>query len=148
MPLGARGGGLVGDIVQNVHQNQKTEQCGKQDYNQYSQNAFNTLAFSALANGGGLSVPVGHSRTNSGASTLVQTEKPSMRSSEDYVSDQGKMQGGFIASNGYGSLDDIMTGIMKRVPSFSLCIYVCKKFGSPSFFSLFMSAKNLSPIFE
>lgn len=116
VPLEAHGsGGLVGDIVLNVNQslpnqNPKSWSYSKQDYNQYSQNAFSTLASTALASsGGGLSVSMSHTRSHG----IVQTERPNMRSSEDYLVDQTKLQGGFIASNGYGSLDDLI--MMKKV---------------------------------
>ncbi|KAI3513855.1 hypothetical protein L1887_12061 [Cichorium endivia] len=123
VPLEPNGGGLVGDIFRNVNQSlsnqnqnhsQKSGLYNKQDYTQYSQNAFSTLASSALAGGGGLGGPLSHSRSNGGGPPLIQTEKVSMRSSEDSLFDQTKLQGGFVASNGYGSLDDLMTGMMKR----------------------------------
>ncbi|KAI3801740.1 hypothetical protein L1987_29854 [Smallanthus sonchifolius] len=104
VPVEAHGGGLVGHIVQNVNQslsNQKGGPCSKQDYSQYSQNAFTTLASSALADYGGSSGPVSHSRPNGVGSTLVQTEHT-------------KLQSGFVSSNGYGSLDDIIPGMLKR----------------------------------
>ncbi|KAD3067975.1 hypothetical protein E3N88_35855 [Mikania micrantha] len=104
VPVEALGGGLVGDIVQNVNRslcNQKGGPCGKQGYSPYSQNGFSTLATSTLANYGGLTNPVSHSRPNGGGSTLVQTE-------------QTKHQSGFVSSNGYGSLDDIIPGMKKR----------------------------------
>lgn len=124
-PSGGGGGGLVGDIIRNANQSlsnqnqnhiQKSGQFGKQDYTQYSHNAFSTLASSALASGGGggLGGLVSHSRSNGGGSTLTQTEKLSMRSNEDFPFEQTKLQGGFVASNGFGSLDDLMTGMMKR----------------------------------
>ncbi|KAL8206303.1 hypothetical protein R6Q57_009854 [Mikania cordata] len=100
VPVEALGGGLVGDIVQNVN-NHKGGPCGKQGYSPYSQNGFSTLATSTIANYGGLTNPVSHSRPNGGGSTLVQTE-------------QTKHQSGFVSSNGYGSLDDIISGMKKR----------------------------------
>lgn len=114
LPLEAHGDGLVGDIVRNVNQpisnqNHTSGLHSKQDYSQYSQNAFSTLASSALVSGGGLSGPVSHGRLNGGASTKL-------RYSDDYLVDQtNKLQGGFVGGNGYGSLDDIMTGMLKRV---------------------------------
>ncbi|XP_024961251.1 two-component response regulator ARR12-like isoform X1 [Cynara cardunculus var. scolymus] len=136
IPLEAHGGGLVDEIVQNVNNqslsNQKNGQYSKQDYSQYSQNAFSTLASLALASGGGggLSGPLSHGGLNGGTSALFKTEMPSlemkMRSSED----------GLVVNNGYGSLDGLMTGMMKRVRSFPLCIYVCvKNLESHSIFS-------------
>lgn len=133
------GGGLVGDIIRNANQSLSNQNQNhiqksglysgsKQDYIQYSHNAFSTLASSALATGGGgggggLGGLVSHSRSNGGGgggSTLTQTEKLSMGSNEDFPFDQTKLQGGFVANNGYGSLDDLMTGMMKRVQSFLL----------------------------
>lgn len=123
------GGGLVGDIIRNANQSLSNQNQNhiqksglysgsKQDYIQYSHNAFSTLASSALATGGGgLGGLVSHSRSNGGGgggSTLTQTEKLSMGSNEDFPFDQTKLQGGFVANNGYGSLDDLMTGMMKR----------------------------------
>ncbi|GJY09079.1 CheY-like superfamily protein [Tanacetum coccineum] len=113
LPLEAHGDGLVGDIVRNVNQpipnqNHANGPRSKQDYSQFSQNAFTTLVSSALASGGGLSGPVSHGRLNGGASTKL-------RYSDDYLVDQtNKLQGDFVGGNGYGSLDDIMTGMMKR----------------------------------
>ncbi|KAK1420948.1 hypothetical protein QVD17_22932 [Tagetes erecta] len=106
VPIEAHSDGLVGDIVQNVNQSLSNQKgaggpCSKQDYSQYSQNAFTTLAASALGGYGGLSGPVSHRRPNGGGSTLVQTE-------------QTKLQSGFVSSNGYGSLDDIVPGFFKR----------------------------------
>ncbi|KAI3771828.1 hypothetical protein L6452_02997 [Arctium lappa] len=113
VPLEAHGGGLVGEIMQNVNNqslsNQKNGQYSKQDYSQYSQNAFSTLASLALASGGGgLSGPLSHGGLNGGTSALFKTEMPGletkMRSGED----------GFVVNNIYGSLDDLMTGMTKR----------------------------------
>ncbi|XP_076922268.1 two-component response regulator ORR22-like [Bidens hawaiensis] len=103
-PIEPYGGALVGDIVQNVNQSLSSQKGGplsKQDYNQYSQTALTTLAGSALTSYGGLSGPVSHIRSNGGGSTLVQTE-------------QTKLQNGFVSSNGYGSLDDIIPGMVKQ----------------------------------
>ncbi|KAJ9548387.1 hypothetical protein OSB04_020930, partial [Centaurea solstitialis] len=112
VPLEAHGGGFVGEIVQNVNNqslsNQKNRQYGKQDYSQYSQNAFSTLASLALANGGGLGGPLSHGALNGGTSALFKTDTLSletkMHSSED----------GVVVNNGYGLLDELMTGMTKR----------------------------------
>nr|XP_043621705.1 two-component response regulator ARR12-like [Erigeron canadensis] len=121
VPLEANGGGgFVGDIVLNVNQSlpnqyQKSRDCGNLDYSQYSHDAFSSSPALGLAGvGGGLSGLMNHSRSDSGTSTLVQIQRPSMQSNEDYLVDQTKLQSGFFASNGYGSLDDIMTRMMKK----------------------------------
>ncbi|CAH1432762.1 unnamed protein product [Lactuca virosa] len=128
-PSGGGGGGLVGDIIRNANQSLSNQNQNhiqkigiysgsKQDYIQYSHNAFSTLASSAGGGGGLGGGLVSHGRSNGGGggggSTLTQTEKLSMRSNEDFPFDQTKLQGGFVANNGYGSLDDLMTGMMKR----------------------------------
>ncbi|KAJ9548489.1 hypothetical protein OSB04_021032 [Centaurea solstitialis] len=108
----AHGGGFVGEIVQNVNNqslsNQKNRQYGKQDYSQYSQNAFSTLASLALANGGGLGGPLSHGALNGGTSALFKSDTLSletkMHSNED----------GVVVNNGYGLLDELMTGMTKR----------------------------------
>ncbi|GKE34540.1 hypothetical protein Tco_1453862, partial [Tanacetum coccineum] len=38
-----------------------------------------------------------------------------MGQGEGCLLDQKKLPGGYVASNGYGSLDDLMNGMMKRV---------------------------------
>ncbi|XP_071697935.1 two-component response regulator ARR12-like isoform X2 [Rutidosis leptorrhynchoides] len=91
--------GLVGDIVSNVNQplsnhNSVGHIHSKQDYSQFLHNAFSTLPFATLANGG---------------SGLSGSNK---RSSENYLEDHMKLQGGFASSKGYGSLDDLI--MMKK----------------------------------
>ncbi|KAI7757400.1 hypothetical protein M8C21_007152 [Ambrosia artemisiifolia] len=103
-PIEPHGGGLVGDIVQNVNRslpNQKGGSRSKQDYSQYSQNALPTQATSALASYDSLSGPVSHSRPNGSRSIPFQTE-------------QIKLQSGFVSNKSYGSLDDIIPGMMKQ----------------------------------
>ncbi|MFS7935297.1 putative response regulator and transcription factor RR-B-type family [Helianthus anomalus] len=89
VPIEAHGGGLVGDVVQNVNRSLPNQKGPP------------TLATSALAGYGSLSGPVSHCRPNGSGSTLVQT-------------DHTKLQSGFVSSNGYGSLDDIIPGMMKQ----------------------------------
>lgn len=123
-------GGLVGDVAHNMNQslNQK-----RGPYTQYSSNAFSTLASLVPANGGVGQTKDQNSvvysrgtdalsfgRSNGGASMLVQhsdneksTMESKLRSNGDYLLEQTKLQGGFVA-NGYDSLDDLMHAMMKR----------------------------------
>ncbi|KVH93713.1 CheY-like superfamily [Cynara cardunculus var. scolymus] len=116
-------------------QGQRHGQYGKPSYSPYSNNAFSTLAAAAAApppNGGGLGGPVSqandqicgvYNRSNGNGATAMQrssreTERSStelkMGSGEEYLLEQTKLPSGFVANNGYDSLDDLMNGMMKR----------------------------------
>ncbi|PWA66027.1 response regulator 12 [Artemisia annua] len=116
-------------------QSQRHGQYGKQMYSQYSGNAFSTLAAAAPpSNVVGLGGPVSQSndqicgvynRPNGNNSLHMQRNREAGRSStelkmgqmgqgEGYLLDQNKLPTGYVASNGYGSLDDLMNGMMKR----------------------------------
>uniref|UniRef100_A0A5B6YVB1 Putative two-component response regulator ARR12 n=1 Tax=Davidia involucrata TaxID=16924 RepID=A0A5B6YVB1_DAVIN len=129
--------GFVGDIVQQMNQ-VPSQMWGehKQDYNQNSNHIFSTLNSLVPANSfvGPLSQSFGQNdgvcnrrmdvslvgQSNNGASTLLQhseVEKSTMdsklRSNEDYLLEQTKLQGGFVP-NSYDSLDDLMNAMNKR----------------------------------
>lgn len=101
---------------QSRNQSQRIRQYGKQSYGQYSSNAFNTLAAAPPqpppSNGGGLGGPVSqtndlicgvYNRSNSNGALPMQRNRDI------------KLPNGFVANNGYDSLDDLMNGMMKRV---------------------------------
>ncbi|KAI3714986.1 hypothetical protein L6452_21949 [Arctium lappa] len=115
-------------------QGQRHGQYGKPSYSPYSSNAFSTLAAAAAAppvNGGGLGGAVSqandgicgvYNRSNGNGATAMQRSRETERSStelkmgsgEEYLLEQTKLPSGFVANNGYDSLDDLMNGMMKR----------------------------------
>ncbi|GJU26150.1 response regulator 12 [Tanacetum coccineum] len=122
--------------IEGQGQSQRHGQYGKQMYSQYSDNAFSTLAAAAPpSNVVGLGGPVSQSndqicgvynRPNGNNALHMQQNRETGRSStelkmgqmgqgEGYSLDQNKLPSGYVASNGYGSLDDLMNGMMKRV---------------------------------
>ncbi|GJW97681.1 hypothetical protein Tco_0179489, partial [Tanacetum coccineum] len=122
--------------IEGQGQSQRHGQYGKQMYSQYSDNAFSTLAAAAPpSNVVGLGGPVSQSndqicgvynRPNGNNALHMQRNRETGRSTtelkmgqmgqgEGYSLDQNKLPSGYVASNGYGSLDDLMNGMMKRV---------------------------------
>ncbi|XP_076937244.1 two-component response regulator ARR12-like [Bidens hawaiensis] len=101
---------------QSQTQSQRVAQYGKQSYGQYTSNGFSTLAAAAPpANSGGLGGPVSQSNdlicgayNKSNGNGTVANTKLKMGSGENYL------PSGFVANNGYDSLDDLMNGMMKR----------------------------------
>lgn len=121
--------------IEGQGQSQRHGQYGKQMYSQYSGNAFSTLAAATSpSNVVGLGGPVSqsndqicgvYSRPNGNNALHMQRNREAGRSStelkmgqmgqgEGYLLDQNKLPSGYVASNGYGSLDDLMNGMMKR----------------------------------
>ncbi|GJY11145.1 response regulator 12 [Tanacetum coccineum] len=112
--------------IEGQGQSQRHERYGKPMYSQYSDNAFSTLAAAAPpSNVAGLDGPVSQSndqicgvynRPNGNNALHMQRNRETGRSStelkmgqgEGCLLDQNKLQGGFVASNGYGPLDDLM----------------------------------------
>ncbi|KAK9060682.1 hypothetical protein SSX86_021388 [Deinandra increscens subsp. villosa] len=107
-------------------QSQRHPQHGKQSYSQYSSNAFSTLPAAALPpNGIGLGGPVSQSndqicgiynRSNGNGTLPMQMNKEPHRSTTKLKMGSGDnyLPSGFVANNGYDSLDDLMNGMMKR----------------------------------
>nr|XP_043624649.1 two-component response regulator ARR12-like [Erigeron canadensis] len=113
-------------------QSQRHARYGTQSYGQYSSNAFSTLAAtSPTPNGISVSGPVSQSTdqlsgvyntSNGNGTLLMQRNKGTHRSStelkmgsgDNYLLEQTKIPSGFIANNGYDSLDDLMNGMMKQ----------------------------------
>ncbi|KAI7728543.1 hypothetical protein M8C21_001061 [Ambrosia artemisiifolia] len=105
-------------------QSQRPGQHGKQSYGQYSSNAFSTLAVAAPPpNGGGLGGPVSQSndqicgvynKSNGNGKTNSNRSSTELKigSGENYLPSGTN---GFVGTNGYDSLDDLMNGMMKRV---------------------------------
>ncbi|GKC76337.1 two-component response regulator ARR12 [Tanacetum coccineum] len=90
--------------IEGQGQSQRHGQYGKQMYSQYSDDAFSTLAVVAPpSNVVGLGGP--RNRETGRSSTELK-----MGQGEGCLLDQNKLQGGFVASNGYGPLDDLMNG--------------------------------------
>lgn len=126
--------GLIGNVVQNINYATKQRwEEQQQDYAQNSNNSFGTLNSIIPANNvvgplnqnnaacsGNMDMPlIGQSCASSSA--LVQhseVEKSAMDtkmvSNEDYLLEQTKSQNGLI-HNSYGSLDDLMSAMIKRV---------------------------------
>ncbi|GJR50082.1 two-component response regulator ARR12-like protein [Tanacetum coccineum] len=118
--------------IEGQGQSQRHGRYGKPMYSQYSDNAFSTLAAAAPpSNVVGLDGPVSQSndqicgvynRPNGNNALHMQRNRETGRSStelkmgqgEGCLLDQNKLQCGFFASNGYGPLDDLMNGMMKR----------------------------------
>ncbi|KAI3524335.1 hypothetical protein L1887_02988 [Cichorium endivia] len=98
-------------------QTQRQGQYGKQNYGQYSSNAFSTLSASAPPlNGGGLGgngAVTGPAMQHNRGPVRSNTELK-MGPGQEFLLDQTKLQNGFVANNGYDSLDDLMNGMMKR----------------------------------
>lgn len=112
-------------------QSQRHGQYAKQSYGQYSTNAFSALAAATPPPplGGNLGGPVSQSndqicgvynRSNGNGALTMQRNKEthSHRSSTDLKMGSGEnyLPTGFVANNGYDSLDDLMNGMMKREP--------------------------------
>lgn len=116
-------------------QSERHGQYGKPMYSQYSGNAFSTLAAAATpSNDVGLGGPVSQSndqicgvynRPNGNDALHMQWNRETGRSStelkmgqigqgEGYLLDQNKLPSVYVTSNGYGSLDDLMNGMIKR----------------------------------
>ncbi|GKE49898.1 hypothetical protein Tco_1481156, partial [Tanacetum coccineum] len=86
---------------------QRHGRYGKQMYSQYSDNAFSTLAAAEPPSNVELDGP--RNRETGRSSTELR-----MGQGEGCLLDQNKLPGGYVASNGYGSLDDLMNGMIKR----------------------------------
>ncbi|XP_071716018.1 two-component response regulator ORR22-like isoform X2 [Rutidosis leptorrhynchoides] len=113
---------------QSQGQSQRPGQYGKQSYGQYSSNGFSA---GPTLTGGSLSGPVSqpvdqicgvYSRSNilpmqRNRETHRSSTELKMESGENYLLDQIKLPNGFVANNGYDSLDDLMNGMMKRDPT-------------------------------
>ncbi|CAI9285667.1 unnamed protein product [Lactuca saligna] len=99
-------------------QSQRQGQYGKQNYGQYSSNGFSTLSASAPPLGGGClggngalttAPAMQHNRGSERSSTELK-----MGPGQEYLLEHSKLLNGFVANNGYDSLDDLMNGMMKR----------------------------------
>nr|GEY95295.1 two-component response regulator ARR12-like [Tanacetum cinerariifolium] len=117
--------------IEGQGESQRHGRYGKQMYSQYSDNAFSTLAAATPpSNVVGLGGPVSQSneqiygvynRPNGNNILHMQRNRETGRSSTELKMGQGegclldwnKLSGGYVASNGYGSLDDLINGLMK-----------------------------------